>query len=194
MDLTALNRLMLEGDVISTVSVSFARPQANEIYSRLKQLPKVATVSIKQSSIKSFMETTAKFILVFTGILTLFAAAIAVGVVYNSARVALAERAWELASLRVLGFTRAEVSTILLGELALELLAAIPIGLWLGYRFVLMLAEQFQTELFRVPTVIAPRTYAFTALVILVAGVVSALIVRHRVDHLDLVSVLKTRE
>jgi putative ABC transport system permease protein len=194
MDLTALNRMMLEGDVISAASVSFARPQADEIYARLKQLPKVATVSIKQAAIKSFMETTAKFILVFTGILTLFAAAIAVGVVYNNARVALAERAWELASLRVLGFTRAEVSTILLGELALELLLAIPLGLWLGYWFVVALAESFQTELFRIPTIIAPRSYAFAALVILVAGVVSALIVRHRVDHLDLVSVLKTRE
>ena len=194
MDLTALNRLMLEGDVVSMVSVSFAQPQAEAIYARLKQLPKVATVSIKESSIKSFLETTAKFILVFTGILTLFAAAIAVGVVYNSARVALAERAWELASLRVLGFTRAEVSTILLGELALELLAAIPLGLWLGYGFVMLLAEKFQTELFRIPTIIAPRSYAFAALVILIAGVVSALIVRHRVDHLDLVSVLKTRE
>lgn len=194
MDLTALNRMMLEGDVISAVSVSFARPQADEIYARLKQLPKVATVSIKQAAIKSFMETTAKFILVFTGVLTIFAAAIAVGVVYNNARVALAERVWELASLRVLGFTRAEVSTILLGELALELLIAIPLGLWLGYWFVAALAESFQTELFRIPTVIAPRSYAFAALVILVAGVVSALIVRHRVDHLDLVSVLKTRE
>jgi putative ABC transport system permease protein len=194
MDLTALNRMMLEGDVISAVSVSFARPQAAEIYTRFKQLPKVATVSIKQAAIKSFMETTAKFILVFTGVLTIFAAAIAVGVVYNNARVALAERAWELASLRVLGFTRAEVSTILLGELALELLIAIPLGLWLGYWFVVALAESFQTELFRIPTVIAPRSYAFAALVILVAGVVSALIVRHRVDHLDLVSVLKTRE
>jgi len=194
MDLTALNRLMLEGDVISSVSVSFARPQAETIYARLKELPKVATVSIKESSIKSFLETTAKFILVFTGILTIFAAAITVGVVYNNARVALAERAWELASLRVLGFTRAEVSTILLGELALELLAAIPLGLWLGYGFVMMLAEQFQTELFRIPTIIAPRSYAFASLVILVAGAISALIVRHRVDHLDLVSVLKTRE
>jgi len=194
MDLTALNRLMLEGDVVSAVSISFAGPHADEIHARLKQLPKVATVSIKQAAIKSFMETTAKFILVFTGILTLFAAAIAVGVVYNNARVALAERAWELASLRVLGFTRAEVSAMLLGELALELLIAIPIGLWLGYWFVVALSERHQTELFRIPTIIAPRSYAFAALIILAAGVVSALIVRHRVDHLDLVSVLKTRE
>lgn len=194
MDLTALNRLMLEGDAISAVSVSFARPYADDIYTYLKQLPKVATVNIKQAAMKSFMETTATFILVFTGVLTLFAAAIAVGVVYNNARIALAERAWELASLRVLGFTRAEVSTILLSELALELLVAIPLGLWLGYWFVVALAESFQTEMFRIPTIIAPRSYAFAALIILVAGVISALIVRHRVDHLDLVSVLKTRE
>ena len=116
------------------------------------------------------------------------------GVVYNNARVALAERTWELASLRVLGFTRAEVSAILLSELALELLIAIPFGLWLGYWFVVALAQRHQTEMFRIPTIIAPRTYAFAALIILGSGIVSALIVRHRVDHLDLVSVLKTKE
>jgi putative ABC transport system permease protein len=194
MNVTALNRLLLEGDVISAVSVSFMHNQTDEVYARLKQLPKVATVNIKQSALKSFMETTAKFVLVFTGVLTIFAAAIAVGVVYNNARVALAERAWELASLRVLGFTRSEVSTMLLGELALELLIAIPLGLWLGYWFVVALAQRHQTEMFRIPAVVAPRTYAFAALIILVSGIISALIVRHRVDHLDLVSVLKTKE
>jgi putative ABC transport system permease protein len=136
----------------------------------------------------------ATFVLVFTGILTVFAVAIAVGVVYNNARVALAERAWELASLRVLGFTRVEVSTMLLNELAIELLAAIPLGLWLGYWVVVAIGEHHQTEMFRIPTIIAPRTYALAAMVILLAGVGSALIVRHRLDHLDLVNVLKTRE
>ena len=189
-----LNRLMSEGDVVSAVSVSVEKNAAEALYAELKQLPKVATVSIKAAALKSFTETTKTFILVFTGIMMVFAVAIAVGVVYNNARVALAERTWELASLRVLGFTRAEVSAILLYELALELLASLPLGLWLGYWTVVALATRHQTELFRIPPIIAWRSYIVAGLILLIAGAVSALIVRHRIDHLDLVSVLKARE
>jgi putative ABC transport system permease protein len=149
---------------------------------------------VKASTLQTFEETSARNIIVFTTIITLFAAAIAIGVVYNSARIALAERAWELASLRVLGFTRREVSLFLLGELAIELVAAIPLGLWLGYVLAVILVDLTHSETFTVPMVIAPRTYAFAALAILIAGIASALVVRHRVDHLDLVAVLKTRE
>jgi len=194
MGLSALNRLLSEDEVISAVSLSIDQSRTDELYAQLKQLPKVATVSVKQATLKSFEETTVKFILVFTGIMMAFAIAIAVGVVYNNARIALAERARELASLRVLGFTRAEVSTILLTELALELLTAVPLGLWLGYWFVVALVTQTQTELFRIPAVVEPRSYALAALVIMGAGAVSGLIVRHRIDQLDLVGVLKTKE
>jgi len=194
MQIGTLNRLMSEGDVISAGSISFDQRETRALYARLKQVPKVATVSIKAATLKSFTETTMTFILVFTGIMMIFAVAIAVGVVYNNACVALAERTWELASLRVLGFTRAEVSAILLYELVAELLLAIPLGLWFGRWLVVVLATRHQTELFRIPPVIAWRSYAIAALIVMVAGVLSALIVRHRVDHLDLVSVLKTRE
>ena len=194
MQMDTLNRFMSEGDLVSAVAIAFDQRAAEALYARLKQLPKVATVSIKAAALKSFTETTRTFILVFTGIMMVFAVAIAVGVVYNNARVALAERTWELASLRVLGFTRAEVSALLLYELAIELLVSIPIGLWLGYWAVVALMERHQTELFRIPPVIGVRSYVITALILLTAGVISALIVRLRIDHLDLVSVLKARE
>jgi putative ABC transport system permease protein len=117
-----------------------------------------------------------------------------VGVVYNSARIALAERGWELASLRVLGFTRHEVSVLLLGELALEIAAAIPLGLWLGYLLSVALVGLTDAETLSIPVIIQPRTYAYAAVATVAAGLVSALIVRRRIDHLDLVAVLKTRE
>jgi putative ABC transport system permease protein len=132
---------------------------------------------------------------VFTLVLAAFAAAIAVGVVYNNARVALAVRARDLASLRVLGFTRREISSILLGEIAVSLLLALPMGLVLGKVFAIGVASAaVDSELFRLPPIIAPRTYAFAVIVVLAAGVVSALLVRRRLDHLDLIGVLKTRE
>jgi putative ABC transport system permease protein len=194
MDIAALNRLMGEGESISTVAVTLDPTRSGEFYAQLKQMPQVATVAIKGTLLHSFRETNARFLLFFTAIVTAFAVAIAVGVVYNSARIALAERAWELASLRVLGFTRHEVSGLLLGELAIEIALAIPLGLWLGYLLSMLIVALIQVETFTIPVMITPATYAYAALAILAAGVASALIVRHRIDHLDLVGVLKTRE
>lgn len=194
MDLGALNRLMREGRVISACAVTVDAAQAQEFYRRVKDMPQVATVSIKAVALKTFQETSARNLLFFTTIVTVLAAAIAVGVVYNSARITLAERGWELASLRVLGFTRHEVSVLLLGELAIEIAVAIPLGLWLGYLLSVALVTLTHSETFYIPVIIQPRTYAYAAVTTVVAGLVSALIVRHRLDHLDLVAVLKTRE
>ncbi len=194
MDLNALNRLMYEADSISAVNVRLDRASRDDLFARIKSMPAVSMISIKENSLASFRETSARNVLVFTSIFTLFAATIAVGVVYNSARVSLAERAWELASLRVLGFSRGEVSTFLLGELAVELCAGIIIGLWLGRWLGAMLADMMHSDTFRIPVFIAPKTYVIAILTTVVSGILSALIVRRRIDRLDLVAVLKTRE
>ena len=124
----------------------------------------------------------------------MFAVIIAFGVVYNSARIALTERGRELASLRVLGFTRAEISYILLGELGILTLIAIPLGLWLGEWMCYFIAHKMQNDLYRVPVVLVPSTYAFAVTVVLISTALSGLIVRRRLDQLDLIAVLKTAE
>jgi putative ABC transport system permease protein len=194
MDLAALNRLQGEGDTVSSLSAKLDGGASDVLFRHLKEYPRIATVASKAAMLASFRETTARNVLFFTAILTAFAAVIAIGVVYNNARIALQERAWELASLRVLGFTRGEVSTFLLGELALELVAAIPLGCVLGYWLSWTIVAMSHTDMIAIPVVVAPRTYAYAALAIVAAGVASALIVRRRIDHLDLVGVLKTRE
>ena len=190
----ALNRLLDEGDQVSAAMLAVQKDRADQIYAQLKTFPKVATVAVTAHSLRSFLETTAAFVLIFTGILATFAIIIAVGVVYNNARIALAERAWELASLRVLGFTRTEVSKILLVEQAIPIVAAIPLGWWLGYGTVWLLTQTHLTEMFQIPAIIERRTYAWSTLIIMGAAAVSALVVRQRIDRLDLVSVLKVRE
>lgn len=194
MDKVALNRLMREADAVSSVAVTLDPADVEGFYRKVKSAPKVQTVTIKALSIKSFLATTATFVVVLATIFAAFAATIAIGVVYNSVRVALQERSWELASLRVLGFTRLEVSWILLSEIAVEGLLAIPLGLVFGYWMVRALSAWHETEMFEIPAIIEPRTYAFGAGIVLLAGFASALIVRRRIDHMDLVSVLKTRE
>jgi putative ABC transport system permease protein len=194
MHIDALNRLLGEGDAMSGARLRLDAAERVRFLQQVKETPRVAFAVEIGPIIRNFRETSARNILIFTTVLSVLAATIAFGVVYNNARIALAERAWELASLRVLGMTRAEVSWLLLGELGLQLLVAVPIGWLAGYGLSAFIVGLIEPETFRIPLIIGPRTYAFAALVVLGAGVASALIVRRRVDRLDLVAVLKTRE
>ena len=190
----ALNQLLREGDLVNQVTVAVDRGHEDALLARLKDLPRVGLAISKAVMLRNIEDVTARNVLVFSAILTAFATVIAIGVVYNNARIALAERAWELASLRVLGFSRAEVSAFLLGELAIEIALALPLGALLGYGLASVIVQLIQTDEFFFPMVVQSATYAYAALSVLVAGAVSALIVRRRIDTLDLVGVLKTRE
>ncbi len=194
MDLRALNRLMQEGDVISGAYLYVDDRYAKEVYEQLIDRPQVAATAIRIQEIRNFHRTMDETLLFWTSVATLFAVVIAVGVVYNSARITLAERSRELASMRVLGYTRGEISYILLGELALLTLVAVPLGLWFGRGLCAYIAQTLENELYRVPLVLEPDTYAFSALIILLAAAVSGLWVRRQLDRLDLIEVLKTKE
>jgi len=194
MRLEELNRLARESDLVSGAGLSVERAQENALLERLKEMPAAAVVIVNRGLVDTFRATSARNVLFFTTVLSLFAATIAVGVVYNNARIQLAERAWELASLRVLGFTRREVSVLLLGELAVEIALAIPLGFLAGFWLAALLIALMTQEVMEFPLVIFPSTYVYSGAVVVAAGIVSALIVRNRIDNLDLVAVLKTRE
>lgn len=194
MDAEALHRLLREGNTVSGAFLRVDAGTAPSLYSRLKRLPAVSGVSSRDAALASFEATLARSIGLLTTILVGFAGALAVAMVYNAARIALSERARELASLRVLGFTRGEISLMLLGEQALLALAGIVVGLGMGYGLCAILADLYQWELFRIPLVLSGRTYVFAVTVIAAAALASGLLVRRRLNRLDLVAVLKTRE
>ncbi len=194
MDQRALNRLLWEGNTLSGAFLRVDPLAAPGLYTRLKRLPGVAGVSSRDATLASFEATLARSIGMMTAILIGFAGALAVAMVYNAARIALSERARELASLRVLGFTRGEISLMLLGEQGILTAAGIVAGLAIGYGLCAVLAGLYQWELFRIPLVVSAQTYAFAVVVIFAAAVASGLLVRRRLDRLDLVAVLKTRE
>lgn len=194
MEIKALNRFMKEGNLISGVFLAVDESRENEIYMELKNMPRVAGTVIHKRALESFNETLAETVLFFTFIATILGGTISFGVVYNSARINLAERGRELASLRVLGFTKAEISYILLGELAVLTLAAIPVGFLIGKGLAAYLVSRLQTDLYRIPLILNAETYAFAAAVVIGSAVVSGLIVRREIDRLDLVAVLKTKE
>jgi putative ABC transport system permease protein len=194
MRLEELNRLAREGAVVSGAGLLVERAQQPALLERLKQMPAAAVVIVNRTLLETFRATSARNVLFFTAILSAFAATIAVGVVYNNARIQLAERAWELASLRVLGFTRREVSVLLLGELALEIAVALPLGFVAGFWLAALLIALMTHDVMEFPLIVFPSTYLYAGAIVAAAGLVSALIVRVRIDKLDLVAVLKTRE
>jgi putative ABC transport system permease protein len=195
MDVRAVNRLMQEGDSVSGAFLAVDSRELDGLYASLKNTPRVASVTVKGAALTSFRKTVAENLLRMRLFNVGFASVIAFGVVYNGARIALAERGRDLAMLRVMGFSRAEISLTLLGELAAVTLAAIPFGLVFGRALAgLVIRLAYDTELFRIPPVVGRSTYAFAAAVTLAAALVSALAVRRLLDRLDLVAVLKSKE
>ena len=195
MDMRAVNRLMREGDVVTGAHLLADVTRQTELYAAVKQAPRIGGVAIKRDVIDSYQKTIGENLLKMRLFNVAFAGVIAFGVVYNSARNALAERSRELATLRVLGFTRAEIARILLGELALLTVTAIPIGLLCGYGLAyLVIQTVYDTELFRLPLVISNWTYGFAASITLAAGLISGGVVGRRLADLDMVAVLKSRE
>lgn len=194
MELRALNRLLREGPLISGAFLQTRVDDRESFFTAVQNTPGISRISLTQAALDSFQEVLDENVLRMRFFNILFASVIAFGVVYNSARIALAERSHELATLRVIGFTRAEISLILLGEIAVLTLAAIPLGFLLGYGFAALMVYALETEQMQFPLVINLSTYAFALSVILIATAISALVVRRRIDHLDLVAVLKARE
>ena len=164
------------------------------LYAAVTGTPAIAGLALRSAAVENFRGTMAEHMNTSIGLNLLFAAIIAFGVVYNAARVSLSERAHELASLRVLGFTRAEISAILLGELALLTLVALPVGVGIGYLLGGLIMRTFDNELYRLSFEASASTVAWAWLTVMAASVVSALAVRRRLDDLDLVAVLKAKE
>jgi putative ABC transport system permease protein len=194
MNLHALNALMREAGSLSGAYLAVDPNHAQELYRDLKRLPAVSGVAFRDAVLKSFDQILERSMRTVSLINVLFACVIAFGVVYNGARIALSERGNELASLRVLGFTRREVTWLLLGEQGLLTLLAVPLGFALGIWTAWLLSMQLNTELYRVPLVLERATFSFAVVVIILAALLSGMLVARRIYRLDLIAVLKTRE
>ncbi len=190
----ALHRLLGEGGTVTGAALTLDPARTEAFYAAVKTMPAVAGVALREMTLRNFRETMDQTMNMQVFFNVLFAAVIAFGVVYNSARVSLSERSHELASLRVLGFTRAEISLILLGELAVLTVVSLPVGAVIGYGLGLLIMSGFNNEMYRLSFVVLPSTVAWAFLVVIAAAALSGLLVRRRLDRLDLVAVLKRRD
>jgi len=194
MELGAMNRMMRDGERISGARVRIDASLLDQTYAAVKQTPGIASIALLSLSRENFRATIEENIAISVTIYVILAVIITFGVIYNSARIQLSERARELASLRVFGFTRAEVASILMIELGAIVLIAQPLGWLLGYGFAWSVSQGFESDLYRIPLVVDQSTFSTASLVVVAAALVSALIVRRRINRLDLIEVLKTRE
>jgi putative ABC transport system permease protein len=193
-DRRELARLMGEGLNVSGAYLRVEPQTRQEVSSMLKRLPAISSASYREATLRSFLDSVAKTMTTQMTSCVFFAVMIAFAVVYNSARIALSERGRDLATLRVLGFTRREVGMLLLGEQAIVTALGIPIGFVLGRLVAGWLVHLLATDEYRLTGTVSAGTYGFAFLIILAAGAISAAAVWRRIATLDLVEVLKTRE
>ncbi len=193
-DSKALDRTIRSGPRLNGAHVQIDESQLDALYQAVKETPGIVSIALLGLSRDKFRATIEENIVISVTVYVVLAVIITFGVIYNSARIQLSERARELASLRVFGFTRAEVSSVLLTELAIIVALAQPVGWALGYGLASLVVEGIASDLFRLPLVVDPSTYAISSFVVIIAAAFSAFLVRRRIDNLDLVRVLKTRE
>lgn len=193
-DQDAMDSLFQQAPQVSVINVTLDMSQRDAFEAALSDLPRLGGSTMMTENRESFQETISQNVLITTTVYTILGVLITVGVAYNGARIQLSERARELASLRILGFTRGEVGYILLGEIMLLAIIAQPLGWGLGWLFAKSMVEGFSSDLYAIPLVLNPATFSKASLVVLIAALVSVLIVLRRMNRLNLVSVMKTRE
>ncbi len=194
MEIEALRRLMREGGTVSGAHLSVDTAHWKSFLAEVKEAPRIASLGIKEAVRASFLKSTGDMIGTITAIYFTFAIIVSFGVVYNSARIALSERSRDLATLRVMGFSHREVAAVLIGELALLTLLALPAGLWIGTQLATFIVTAASTETIRMPLILTTKSYASAVIVVLTSATLSFAVVSRRLHQLDLLGVLKARE
>jgi len=194
MEIGALNRALKEPNRVTGAYLRIDSDRADPLYRAIKNMPSVAGVSLKNEAREAFKKVLDTGAGAIRYVMAAIAGVITFGIIYNSARIAFQERARDLASLRVIGFTKGEAAFVLLGELAVITLFALPVGSWLGYYLAQAISAGFSTDLYQVPAMVAPESYGTAALAVLIAAVISGGLVKRDIDRIDLMSALKTRE
>ncbi|MEM8876837.1 MAG: FtsX-like permease family protein [Pseudomonadota bacterium] len=194
MDAEALDRLAGEGPRVDGFHLTMDEDAADDLYREVKELPRIASLVLLDLSREKFQETLSQNSTIMATIYIVLSVIIAFGVMYNAARIQLSERARELASLRVLGFTSREVFSVLLAELSMIVILAQPLGWFIGFLIAWSMVQSFDSDLFRIPLIVEIDTMAIATIISVIAVVASLYLIWERVQRLDLIRVLKTRD
>ena len=194
MHIDSVNDLTGEGDSVNLLALRIDTTMEANLLQELKNIPLINSISTRKATLGLFKELMSQSILATAFVILIFASVISVGVIYNTAMIALSERTFELGSLRVLGFTKNEVFGILSGELSVEVLIALPIGCGWGYLFAYLMINSVQTEGFSLPLSVSFKTYFISLLTTIITAIISNAILYRKIQKMDLISILKIRE
>ncbi len=192
-DIDLLRRLMRESRTVSGAHLAVDDAHMDEFFAAVKRSPRIGAVTTTRAARESYDRIMGEMMGITRAVFFFFAVVLAFGVIYNGARIALSERTRDLATLRVLGFTRREVAAVLIGELALLTLLALLPGLFIGARLTHLILASVSTETLRIPVVLTGRSYAAAVLIVLLSSGLSFAMVSRRIVNLDLLDVLKAR-
>jgi putative ABC transport system permease protein len=194
MSRAAANRLMGEGDVLTGAYLRVDANARGRVFAALKAMPQVAGANLREAAYAQFQAMIDRSVGIMITMNLVFAWIIAFGLVYNGARIALSERGYELATLRVLGFTQRETASLLLGEQGAITGAGLPLGLALGIALTLYFIWMLSTQMWRMPYVVTGANLVASMAAVAAAAAASGAAVAWRLRHLDLVAALKSRE
>ncbi|MEM9617896.1 MAG: FtsX-like permease family protein [Pseudomonadota bacterium] len=194
MEMEALNRRLKEPNRVTGAYLKIDPIKRDAVYENLKAVPMIAGVSLRREAYENFKKMIDEGPGAFRNIMTIFSIIIAAGVVYNGARIAFIERQRDLASLRVLGFTKIETGYVLLGELGALAILALPIGSAIGFFLWSYLATALSTELYQIPVIYREDGLGYAAIIVFVATAIAGAFVQRDVSKLDMATALKTRD
>jgi len=124
----------------------------------------------------------------------MFAVILGIAIIYNTSVMTLNERQREMASLRVLGYSKGEVAGLIRKETWLQAVIGIVLGLPSGKAVATAYLASATTEMYSLPAVIYPRSYLMVAIVAFIFVWLGQNLSIRKAGKLDMVEVLKNRE
>lgn len=193
MDLDSLSTLLKSSPVASSMLVKVAPEKLPLVRKQLQEGRNVLTIQDKtkiKAQFEQLMESNqaSQYILLFFSFVLGFA------IVYNVNLISLSERERELATLMVLGMTEREVGRILLAEQTMLGLAAMFLGVPLGYSMLYGIANASATELFSMPLIVLPESFLVAAAGTVIFILAAQWKVQGKVSNLSMLDVLKQQE
>jgi putative ABC transport system permease protein len=164
------------------------------LYSALKKRPAVVGISERTRSLTQMDERFGKVMGTMIFMTVFFAGLIAFGSILNTALVSLSERSREVGTLRVLGYTPAQITWIFSGESHLLNSVGIVLGLIAGIGLSKLVSAAYSTELYRFPSVIYPSRLVISAILMFFFITLAQLIIYRMITRFPWLEVLKVKE
>lgn len=188
MDIGTMQRLLTEKDMVTGAGVI----SDDDVKGKLETVDMVSFVQSMEDLENQFLEYTdmmklaIQFYMLFGGILGF-------AIIYNSSIISISERRLEFAALRIMGYSKNEIFSIISRENLLVTILAVILGIPLGLFFINGIIESFSSELVTFPRIIEVSIFIKATLGILFFVVIAQMATHHKIGKLQFIEALKNR-